>query len=138
MGLGILREKKLKATPFRKEVLTLFLENEHALSVQDIEDRLIDFDRTTLYRTIKSFINKGVVHEIVMPGGVQKLALCSSVCAHDSGIHEHHHVHFQCRKCQETFCVEIDVLPQINLPGFIIEEKEIQAVGVCEKCSNVN
>lgn len=136
MGTEILKEKKLRVTPFRKEVLTLFLETEYALSVQDIEENLVDFDRITLYRTIKSFISKGVIHEIVMPGGIKKLALCDSVCDHNNGNHEHDHIHFNCRKCHETYCVEVDSLPQINLPGFIIEEKEIQALGVCEKCSN--
>lgn len=135
MKVDILRKKKLRVTPFRKEVLGIFLRNEHAISIQDIEDALKNFDRITLYRTIKSFTNKGVIHEIVMPGDVKKLALCDGVCDHDNGLHEHNHIHFQCRKCEEVYCVEIDELPQLKVPGFIIEEQEIQAKGICEKCA---
>src|SRR5690554_3310720 len=62
--MDILRDKNLRVTPFRKEVLEIFLENEHAISIQDIEEALVEFDRITLYRTIKSFTNKGVIHEI--------------------------------------------------------------------------
>ncbi|RYM35589.1 transcriptional repressor [Brumimicrobium glaciale] len=137
MKVDILRKKNLRVTPFRKEVLDIFLKNEHAISIQDIEDGLKDFDRITLYRTIKSFTSKGVIHEIVMPGDIKKLALCDGVCAHDHGLHEHNHIHFQCRKCEEVYCVEIDELPQLKVPGFIIEEQEIQAKGICSKCSVV-
>jgi Fur family ferric uptake transcriptional regulator len=135
--MDILRNKNLRVTPFRKEVLTIFLENKHAISIQSIEEELVEYDRITLYRTIKSFISKGVIHEIVMPGDVKKLALCDRVCDHDSGLHEHNHIHFQCRKCEEVFCVETDELPQINLPGFLIEEQEIQAKGICNLCSKI-
>lgn len=131
----ILRKKKLRVTPFRKEVLDIFLNNEHAISIQDIEEALEDFDRITLYRTIKSFTNKGVIHEIVMPGDVRKLALCDGVCDHDSGLHEHDHIHFQCRICEEIYCVEVDHFPEMEVPGFIIEEQEIQAKGICNKCN---
>ncbi|RFC55620.1 Fur family transcriptional regulator [Brumimicrobium aurantiacum] len=135
MNDTILRKKKLRVTPFRKEVLKVFLKNDHAISMQDIENELGDFDRITLYRTIKSFINKGVIHEIVMPGDIRKMALCDQVCDHDSGLHDHNHIHFQCKKCEEVFCVEIDKIPEIKIPGFQIEEQEIQAKGICEKCS---
>jgi len=135
MKANILRNKNLRVTPFRKEVLEIFLNNEHAISIQHIEDALVEFDRITLYRTIKSFINKGVIHEIVMPGDIKKLALCDRVCNHDSGLHEHNHIHFQCRICEQVYCVETDELPQVNLPGFIIEEQEIQAKGICINCS---
>lgn len=134
--MNVLKEKNLRVTPFRKEVLDIFFKNDHAISIQEIEDSLEEFDRITLYRTIKSFISNGIIHEIVMPGDIKMLALCDGVCDHDAGIHQHDHVHFQCRKCQKVYCVEISNMPKIELPGFIIEEKEIQAKGICEKCSN--
>lgn len=132
--IEILKSKNLRVTSFRKDVLRVLRESKHAISVQDIEEKLIDFDRITLYRTIKSFIQNGVVHEIVMSGDVKKLALCDDVCNHEDGVHEHQHIHFQCRKCSEIYCVEVDDLPQIKIPGFIIEDKEIQARGICNKC----
>ncbi len=131
----ILKTKKLRVTPFRKEVLAIFLSNEHAISAQDIEETLGEHDRITLYRTIKSFINNGVIHEIVMPGDIKKMALCDPVCNHDDGLHEHNHIHFQCSKCEEVYCVEVSKLPEIKLPGFQIDEVEVQAKGVCKNCN---
>lgn len=130
----ILKNKNLRVTPFRKEVLSIFLKNDHAISSQFIEESLGEHDRITLYRTIKSFINKGVVHEIVMPGDVKKMALCDPVCDHSDGLHEHNHIHFQCNKCEEVYCVEINALPTIQLPDFQIDELEVQAKGICKKC----
>ena len=135
MDLKILKSKNLRATPFRKEVLSIFLQNEHAISTQDIEEALGEHDRITLYRTLKSFTKNGVIHEIAMPGDVKKMALCDPVCNHDDGLHEHRHIHFQCKKCEEVYCVEVNEFPSITLPGFQIEELEIQAKGVCAKCS---
>ncbi len=131
----ILKTKNLRVTPFRKEVLSIFLSNEHAISAQDIEETLGEHDRITLYRTIKSFINNGVIHEIVMPGDVKKMALCDPVCNHDDGLHEHNHIHFQCSKCEEVYCVEVNKLPEIKLPGFQIDELEVQAKGTCKNCN---
>lgn len=130
----ILKEKNLRVTPFRKEVLQIFVNNDHAISVQDIENKLGEHDRITLYRTIKSFINKGVIHEIVMPGDIKKMALCDTVCDHDDGLHEHNHIHFQCKKCDEVYCVEVDKMPNVTLPSFQIDELEVQARGICNKC----
>lgn len=132
---SILKNKKLRVTPFREEVLEVFLKNQHAISVSLIEEELGDFDRITLYRTIKSFKKNGVIHEIALPGDVKKLALCDQICNHDDGLHEHNHIHFQCKKCEEVYCVEVNQLPEIKLPGFQIEELEVQAKGICENCS---
>lgn len=133
--MRILKEKNLRTTPFRKEVLQIFLEADHAISVNDIEEQLVDFDRITLYRTIKSFIEKGVIHEIVMPGDVKMLALCDDICSDDEGVHSHQHVHFHCKTCDKIYCVETVDTPKIQIPGFVIDEKEIQARGICDKCA---
>ncbi len=130
----ILRQKKLRVTPFRTEVLSIFLNNDHAISAQNIEEELGEHDRITLYRTLKSFVKNGVIHEIVMPGDVKKMALCDPVCDHDDGLHEHNHIHFQCKKCEEVFCADVDKLPKVELPGFSVEEVEIQAKGICKNC----
>ena len=130
----LLKDKRLRLTSFRKEVLQVFMDNDKAIAVSDIEDALNDFDRITLYRTIKSFIEKGLIHEIVMPGDVKKLALCPTEGHHEAGAHEHSHVHFQCKKCKEIFCVDVPALPKISLPNYQIDEIEIQAHGFCAGC----
>ena len=130
----ILKQKKMRLTPFRIKVLEVFLSNNQAISVSQIETHIGEHDRVTLYRTIKSFTEKGVIHEIVMPGDVKKLALCNISCDGGDGHREHNHIHFQCRSCEEVFCVEVDELPKIELKDFQVEEVEVQMRGLCEAC----
>lgn len=135
MAREILKQKRLRVTPFREKVLAVFIQNTSAVSLDDIEKAIGEHDRITLYRTLKTFVEKGVIHEILIPGEPKKLALCSPVCSGGDGHHEHNHVHFQCKKCQETFCIEIEDKPSLSLGAFRVENMEIQASGICEKCS---
>lgn len=134
MSVDILKQKRLRVTPFRKKVLNIFLQNKHAISVNDIEEVLGEHDRITLYRTIKSFTKKGIIHEIVMPGDIRKLALCEPVCDGGIGHHEHNHVHFKCKECDEVYCLPLDDFPSISIKNFTVDSVELQASGTCDKC----
>lgn len=134
MEVTILKEKGLRVTPFREKFLQIFLESDVALSVTDIENKLGEFDRITLYRTIKSFTKKGVIHEIVMPGDIRKLALCHIECSGGKGHHEHNHIHFHCKNCKEIYCIEMHQVPQFDLNGYEVEQIEVQVKGICSNC----
>ena len=126
-------KKKIRVTSFRKEVLHVFQENDHAITVAQIESAIGKHDRITLYRTIKTFIDKGLIHEIVMPGDIKKLALCQDSCDDHAHVHTHNHVHFHCEKCNEVICVDNE-LPVVSLSGYQIDSIEIQAHGICPAC----
>jgi Fur family ferric uptake transcriptional regulator len=128
----LLRNKGVRKTEFRKQVLEVFDGSNAAIDMESIESRLGKFDRITLYRTMKTFLEKGLIHEINL-GGVKKFALCDHECG-DDHVHHHEHVHFHCRSCQEIFCVEVAALPEISLPDYKIEQMEIQLNGVCNHC----
>jgi len=128
----ILKSKKVRVTNFRLTVLDILNNKDSAVSVEEIEQELGSFDRITLYRTIKTFLKKGVIHEIMMPGNVKKLALCTHHCEEEN--HHHEHLHFQCKNCNEIYCVDMPNIPKIKLKGFKIESLEIQATGLCQLC----
>ncbi|WP_070137714.1 Fur family transcriptional regulator [Crocinitomix algicola] len=130
---NLLRSKKLRVTDFRLAVLTIFEQHKNAISTEQIENELGEFDRITLYRTIKTFIEKGIIHEITMPGNIKKLALCHDNC--NAKEHQHQHIHFRCNSCAEIFCLDIDDYPEINLKGYQIDAVEIQAKGICKNCA---
>lgn len=136
MSVEILKKYQLRVTPFRVKVLDIFLEHDSAVSATDIEESLGQFDRVTLYRTIKSFIDKGVIHEILIAGGVKKLALCQDSCTTEQ--HNHNHVHFHCDNCHETYCVDVSSFPKIELEGFNVSNVEVQVQGVCKFCNKTN
>jgi len=131
----LLKNKKLRFTAFRKEVLDVFLNTPNAVSIGDIEERLKQFDRITLYRTIKSFMEKGLIHEIVMPGDIKKLALCPAECSSVNHVHTGQHIHFRCKMCENIFCLDLHEFPEINIPKFKVDSIEIQGSGICNVCS---
>ncbi|MTI31483.1 Fur family transcriptional regulator, partial [Xanthovirga aplysinae] len=112
----LLKDYSLRFTTCRVEVLKIFLEQLNALSHSDIEDKLTDsFDRVTLYRTLKTFVNKGILHKIPDDSGIARYALCKEeYCSTDQ--HDHEHVHFKCIKCEMTTCLEEVKIPPIFLP----------------------
>lgn len=132
--LAILKDHKLRITDCRQEIISEFLEKKIALSHGDLEETLKNqFDRVTIYRTLKTFVDKDVVHKVLDDQGVTKYALCS----HDEEehVHNHEHVHFKCEVCQETICIESITLPEITLPkGFKKREMNLLVQGVCDKC----
>jgi Fur family ferric uptake transcriptional regulator len=130
---NLLKLKNLNETPFRKEVLSIFEKFPQAISIHDIEAELSSFNRVTLYRTMKAFVDKGIVHEIVLAGDETKYAICKDTCS--SQEHNHQHVHFKCTKCESVLCVEVAEFPKVNLPAYQIDQLEIQASGVCKKCN---
>jgi len=129
---NLLKSKKLSETPFRKEVLAIFSNYENAIPMAVIEQDLKDYNRITLYRTIKIFIEKGVIHEIAMSGAASNYALCQDCCSLEQ--HQHQHIHFKCTQCETVSCVEVKEFPSLHLPKYQIEQLEIQASGICKQC----
>ncbi len=129
---NLLKEKKISNTPFRKEVLSIFTKYSNAIPLSIIEKELKKYNRITLYRTIKIFIEKGIIHEITLSGEESNYAICQEEC--DTIRHHHQHIHFKCNGCGIIFCVEVDKFPTIRLPEYKIDQLEIQATGLCKKC----
>lgn len=132
----ILQEHKLRITDCRKEVLRIFLKMQAALSHADLEEKLnADFDRVTIYRTLKTFLESDLIHKVLDDSGATKYALCSH--SHAGGhSHDHEHVHFKCEKCGKTICIDEVQLPKIVLPeGYINKEVSLLVQGICDKCN---
>lgn len=129
---SLLKQKKLSETPFRVEVLEIFESSNSAVSISFIEKKLKSYNRITLYRTIKTFVDKGIIHPIAMSDGEKNYGLCKDTCKEET--HSHDHVHLKCNDCDSVFCVEIGGLPKIDLGKHKIDSIEIQAKGTCESC----
>ncbi len=130
---SLLRDHGLRVTEVRKEVLEIFIDHDAALSHQDIENKMDEVDRITLYRTLRSFEEKGVIHKAIDGTNVAKYALCENNCTEHH--HDDHHVHFHCEKCGNTFCMEKITIPHIPTPsGFKVKDTNVILQGLCEKC----
>lgn len=130
----LLSEKDISPTAMRLLVLEYLLKQSSAISLRSLEDEFQYSERTTLYRTLKTFEEKGLIHHIKDGSGCTKYALCSSNCK--EGDHHDLHVHFYCKNCKETFCLPSYKIPNILLPqNFHLEELGLIAKGVCDKCN---
>jgi Fur family ferric uptake transcriptional regulator len=130
----LLGSKNISPTAVRLLVLDFLLQQSGAVSLTDLEKGMYPADRITLYRTLKTFRQKGLVHLIEDGSGSAKYALCKSEC---DEIHHHDlHVHFYCNSCKETICLEKSVIPKISLPEqFLAQEMSLLVKGICNVCS---
>lgn len=130
----VLRRKHLSITDSRKKILSLFLTNKDALAHADIEKKAGEkFDRVTVYRTLQTFVEKGIVHTIPTADNAILYALCKD-CEEDH--HHDDHVHFVCSKCNTTICLDDVVSPEINLPqGYVAENVQVVINGICKDCN---
>lgn len=130
----LLRSINMSVTDSRRQILDLFLQHSGgALKHGDIERNLLNLDRVTIYRTLQVFTEKGLIHSIPGSDGAAKYALCHDHCS--GGHHHDNHVHFQCRECGATQCLDEITIPTVKLPpGFLPEQIEMVISGICNLC----
>ena len=129
----ILRRRHLSVTDSRKKILSLFLNSPDALTHGDIESKAGEkFDRVTVYRTLQTFVEKGIIHTIPTSDNAVHYALCKDC---EEGHHHDDHVHFICRICNRTICLDDVVSPKIDLPeGYRADHVQVVINGVCRDC----
>jgi Fur family ferric uptake transcriptional regulator len=130
----ILRRKNLSVTDSRRKILTLFLSTPDAMAHGDIEKKAGEkFDRVTIYRTLQTFVEKGIVHTIPTADNSVLYALCKD-CA--EGHHHDDHVHFVCSACDRTICLDDVISPKIDLPeGYKADSVQVVIHGTCKDCN---
>ena len=132
--LDILKKNDLSVTDGRKKILDLFLSSEGALAHADIETNTSNaFDRVTVYRTLQTFVEKGIIHNIPTTDNSILYALCKDDC--EEGHHHDNHVHFICNNCSKTICLDDVIVPTVKLPkGFTPNKTQMVVNGVCAYC----
>lgn len=130
----ILKRNQLSVTGSRTKILELFVANNGALAHGDIEKKTGEkFDRVTIYRTLQSFLDKGIIHSIPTADNSVRYALCKNDCY--EGHHHDHHIHFLCKSCGNTTCLDDVLVPEIKLPnGFKSYQIEMVVSGKCKDC----
>lgn len=130
----ILEHNNIKPTAMRLLVLQFLLNKKVATSITDVENYFDQSDRITLYRTLNTFVEKGISHKIDDGTGITKYALCEENCRCE--IDTDLHLHFRCTNCNETICITDYKIPTIVLPkGFVAENVNLVVKGICDKCN---
>jgi Fur family ferric uptake transcriptional regulator len=133
---ALLHRKQLSATESRRKILSLFMESNDALAHGDIEKKAGEkFDRVTVYRTLQTFVEKGIIHSIPTADNSVLYALCKDC---QEGHHHDDHVHFVCKNCERTICLDDVVSPVMKLPeGYAPDDVQVVIHGVCKDCRGV-
>lgn len=137
LAKDILKRNGLKFTENRRVILNQFILTDYALSYSDLDSMIKrKLNKVTIYRTLKSFEENGIIHEVVDGSSQVKYSLCNS----GSCSSEHHndtHIHFKCNDCEKTYCIDDIMIPQIKLPReFELESQSVFIQGKCEKCKS--
>ena len=130
-----LDNKSVRPTAMRILIYKFMASKNTAVALTDIENAFEKAERTTLYRTLKTFEEKGIVHQIDDGTNISKFALCQPGC--NCEIDQDLHLHFHCSHCDKTVCLTEHKIPHINLPaGYIAEDANLVIKGICDSCSD--
>lgn len=130
----ILKNHHLRITDCRLDVMNYFMSHHSALSQSDLEAKFTKYDRVTLYRTLHSFLESGILHKIPNETGSATYGLCHETCSPDH--HSHNHIHFKCNSCGQIECLDDQVTPEVTLPdGYQIEGMNLIVDGRCTNCA---
>lgn len=132
---GLLNRHRLRKTSPRLSVLSILKSREMATSQPELEAIIgKGIDRVTLYRTLRTFEEKGIIHKVLDLNGTANYALCDTSCNE----HEHNdeHVHFNCTSCLNVYCLEALQIPHLVMPiDFVPNAVNFIVYGICAKCT---
>ena len=120
-------------TPQRDAILAVIQNAAGPLSVPEIhalsQKSMPKLGIATIYRTIKLLLEAEQIQSVILPSGEMRYERAGMG----------HHDHFQCRKCQSVF--DLDICPSglhngMTLPGgYVVEDHEMIVYGLCNSCS---
>lgn len=128
-----LQTRNIQPTAMRLMVADYLVDHKAAVSLSDLEEHFSHSDRTTLYRTLKTFQENGLVHQIHDESGSTKYAMCAEDC--NCSYPDDMHAHFYCSSCNNTFCFPKLAIPQFDLPeNFTPSHGNFVITGRCPSC----
>lgn len=131
---SILKSHQLRITDCRIDVMQFFMDKKGALSQGDLERQFDQYDRVTLYRTLNSFLESGILHKIPNESGTATYGLCHDTCTPEK--HFHNHIHFKCNMCGQIECLDDKEVPNVSVPqGYTMERVNLIVDGVCRACA---
>jgi Fe2+ or Zn2+ uptake regulation protein len=134
----LLEASDLKKTPFREELLRVFAQAKAPLSAAQVFEALLAgrklkgqrFDRVTLFRNLKTLVEKGILNTTEFGTGAAYYCL---------NTHAHHHHHIFCVRCETAKPLEVcaagPMIKQARQLGFKVLSHKMELLGLCPRCS---
>ena len=127
-----LESKGIRQTANRILVMKTLMGEQNPQSLSNLERKMVSMDKSSIFRTLTLFLEHDVVHAFEDGRGV----LCYELCE-EKGACDHHdgHIHFYCKSCQRSFCMENIHIPSFELPeGFYPHSISFVIKGECPDC----
>lgn len=127
-----LESKGIRPTANRILVMKTLMGEQTPQSLSNLERKMVSMDKSSIFRTLTLFLEHDVVHAFEDGRGV----LCYELCE-EKGACDHHdgHIHFYCKSCQRSFCMENIHIPSFELPeGFYPHSISFVIKGECPDC----
>ena len=129
----LLKQKGLNVTGIRRKVLELLRSPGIALTQKEIEEQLEQdmgqVDRVTVYRTIRTLVEKKIIHQIAIDSQTVKYKLAGK---HINSAH----AHFHCSHCNKLICMpQVDIKEDTLPGGFVMESSSLIIEGICAHCN---
>ena len=126
-----LKQFNLRKTKIRVAVLDSLSQSAVAKSYSTLQNALHDFDRTTLYRTLLTLTEHGLIHKAYEENVESFYARCFGCSVSE---HSHEHLHLKCSSCGGVECIEISDQLKSSLSQLPFQEINISAKGACSEC----
>lgn len=130
---SLLNARSLKATTTRLNLLGHLDQYGSAMPYSAIQKAMNPVDRVTLYRTLETLKEQGIIHKAYQEGSETYYAICGKQCKEHQ--HEHDHIHFKCEICKVVSCEDLEQEIFISIPKFTINKLSINLEGVCKNCN---
>ena len=129
---ALLRKVGLKSTTTRIAVLQEMWAQDRPMSHSNLVQSLKQVgDQATIYRTLISFVDKGVARVASTASGIVRYELIQEgESAHTV------HPHFVCQDCGIVACLPITTMVSISDPSWShrLQGAKLQFVGICVEC----
>ena len=142
-----LRSAGERVTPARYAVLRVVdaadLADEH-LTAEQIGARVADVEptvhRATVYRTLTSLVETGVLSHVHLGGAATVYHLTEAPAGHDPA-HQAHHAHVQCHACGRVLDVPPHTFDAVAAQlreqlGFVLDTGHAALLGTCRECAD--
>lgn len=134
-SLACLRNRGVRVTPQRTEILRALINAGRAITAQDVQEQVraagLHVSIDTVYRCLTTLAALGLVNQI---------HLQNRGCSHFEFQGAGHHHHAVCLICRRSFCLDecplISELPvPTEDPGFVIVGHALEVYGYCAACA---
>ncbi len=128
----VFEHHSIRPTAVRILIYRSMLEFHDTFSLADLEEALDTVDKSTIFRTLETFTEHHLVHEIEDGSGARKYCVCRNdhECSPDEL-----HCHFYCESCHKTFCLDSIHIPPVRYPeGYELHQVEYLMKGLCPAC----